>query len=53
MSQRSLKKWVEGSNYKGKCSQWADDVGWMSNHKKRKAKSESKKEQGQIITESV
>ena len=35
MSQRSLRKWVEGSDYEDKCSQRADDVEGMSNHGKR------------------
>ena len=27
---------MEGGDYKDKCSQWADDVGRMSNREKRK-----------------
>ena len=36
MSHRSSKNWMEGSDYKDKCSQWADDVGGMSNREKGK-----------------
>ena len=36
MSHRSLKKWMEGSDYKDKCSQQADDMGGMSNRGKEK-----------------
>ena len=43
MSHRSPKKQMEGSNYEDKCSQWADDVGGMSNRKKRKDKSKEKR----------
>ena len=42
MSHRSLRKQIEGSNYENKCGQRADDVGGMSNHEKRKEKSEEK-----------
>ena len=42
MSHRSPKKWMEGSNYKDKCGQQADDVEGMSNCKKGKDKSEEK-----------
>ena len=42
MSQRSPRKQMEGSDYEDKCSQWADDVGGMSNREKRKDKSERK-----------
>ena len=34
---------MEGSNYEVKCSQWADDMGRMSNHKKGNDKSKEKK----------
>ena len=34
---------MEGSDYEDKCSQWADDVGRMSNCEKRKDKSERKR----------
>ena len=47
MSQRSLRKQMGGSNYKGKWSQRADDVEWISNHKKRKGESEKEKNRGQ------
>ena len=33
---------MEGSDYEDKCSQWADDVGRMSNREKRKDKSKRK-----------
>ena len=33
---------MEGNNYEGKWSQWADDMEWMSNHEKRKDKSKRK-----------
>ena len=36
MSQRSLRKHVEGSNYEDKWSQQTDDMGWMSNCEKAK-----------------
>ena len=36
MTKRSLKKWMEGSDYERQVSQQADDVGGMSNHKKKK-----------------
>ena len=36
MSHRSLRNWMKGSDYKDKCGQWANDVGRMSNHGKRK-----------------
>ena len=42
MSHRSLKKRMKGSDYEDKCSQQADDVGRMSNHKKRKISPEEK-----------
>ena len=42
MSQGSPKKRTEESDYEGKWSQWADDVGRMSNREKRKDKSEEK-----------
>ena len=44
MSHRSLKKRMEGSNYEDKCGQQADDMGGVSNRKKRKDKSEKRKE---------
>ena len=34
MSHRSPRKQMEGSDYKDKCSQWADDMGRMSNRRK-------------------
>ena len=37
---------MEGSDYKDKCSQRADDMGRMSNHEKRNDKSKKGKEQG-------
>ena len=43
MSQRSPRKQMEGSNYKDKWSQWADDMGWMSNCEKTKDKSEKRR----------
>ena len=48
MSQRSLKKQMEGSNYKDKWGQQADDVEWMSNRKKRKDESEKEKNRGKM-----
>ena len=48
MNQRSLRKWMEGSNYEDKWSQWADDVERMSNHKKRKDKSKKQKNGGKM-----
>ena len=36
MSQGSPVKQMEGGDYEDKCSQQADDMGGMSNHKKRK-----------------
>ena len=33
---------MKGYDYKDKCSQWADDVGRKSNHKKGKDKSKEK-----------
>ena len=44
MSQRRPWNWIEGSDYEGKCSQWADDMGKMSNHIKRNDKSKKRKE---------
>ena len=41
-SHRSLKKWMEGSDYEDKCGQWADDMERMSNREKRKDKSKRK-----------
>ena len=46
MSHRSPKKWMEGSDYEGKCSQQTDDMGRMSNHDERKDKSEKRKDRG-------
>ena len=46
MSQRSPRKQIEGSDYEDKWSQWASDVGWMSNHEKRKDKSKRKENRG-------
>ena len=37
---------MEGSDYEDKCGQWADDMGRMSNRKKRKDKSKEKKRIG-------
>ena len=34
---------MKGSNYKDKWSQQANDMRWMSNHEKRKNKSEKKR----------
>ena len=48
MSHRSPKKRKEGSDYKDKCSQRANDVGGMSNRKKRKDKSEKEKSRGEL-----
>ena len=42
MSHRSLKKQMEGSDYEDKCSQRADDMGRISNCKKRKISPEEK-----------
>ena len=39
---------MEGSNYEDKWSQWTDDVRWMSNHEKRKEKSEKEKNRGKL-----
>ena len=44
MSHRSPKKRMEGSDYEDKWSQWANDVGRMSNREKKKSKSEKTKE---------
>ena len=46
MSQRSPRKWMEGSDYEDKCSQRADDMGGMSNHEKRKASPRKEKNRG-------
>ena len=46
MSQRNPRKQMEGSNYKDKWSQQANDVGWMSNCKKTKDKSKKQKNRG-------
>ena len=48
MSQRSLRKQIEGSDYEDKWSQQADDMGWMSNHEKRKEKSKKEKNRGKM-----
>ena len=42
MSHRSPKKQMEGSNYKDKCSQQADDMGGMSNCGKEKTSLQEK-----------
>ena len=42
MSHRSLWNQIEGSDYEDKCGQWADDVGGVSNHVRKKSKSERK-----------
>ena len=34
---------MEGSDYEDKCSQWADDMGRISNHRKRKDMSKKEK----------
>ena len=39
---------MEGSDYEDKCSQWADNVGGMSNRGKRKDKSEKRKDRGEL-----
>ena len=46
MSQRSLKKQMEGSDYEDKCGQQADDIGGISNHRKRKNKSKKQENRG-------
>ena len=43
MTHGSPKKWMEGSDYKDKWSQQADDMRLMSNCKKRKDKSKKKR----------
>ena len=43
-------KQMEGSDYEDMWSQWADDMGCVSNCEKRKDKSKKRKEQGQIVT---
>ena len=43
MSHRSPTKRMEGSDYEDKCSQRADDVGWMSNREKRKVSPRNKR----------
>ena len=48
MSHGSPKKWMEGSDYKDKCSQWADDVGGMSNHEKGKISPRKEKNRGEL-----
>ena len=48
MSHRSPKKWMEGSDYEDKCSQWANDMERMSNHKKRKDMSERQENRGKM-----
>ena len=37
---------MEEGDYKDKWSQWANDIGWMSNREKRKDKSEKEKNRG-------
>ena len=47
VSKNESEKSVESDgrkDYKGKCSQWANDMGRMSNRLKRKDKSEKRKE---------
>ena len=46
VSHRSPWNQMEGSDYEGKCSQWADDMGRESNYVKRNDKSVKGKEQG-------
>ena len=46
MSHRSLRKWMEESDYEDKCSQRADDVGEMSNCEKRKVSPRKEKNRG-------
>ena len=46
MSQKSLRKQMEESDYEDKWSQQADDMEWISNHKKRKDKSKKEKNRG-------
>ena len=36
MSHRSPWNWMEGSNYKDECSQWADSVRGMSNRRQKR-----------------
>ena len=48
MSQRSLRKQMEGSDYEDKCSQQADDVGRMSNREKRKISPRKEKNRGKL-----
>ena len=50
MSQRSPKKRIEGSDYEDKWGQRADDVGWMSNRKKRKISPRKEIEARAIVT---
>ena len=47
MSQRSLKKRMEGSDYEDKWSQRADDVRGMSNREKRKVSLRKEKNRGE------
>ena len=47
MSHRSPRKQMEGSNYEDKCSQWANDMGRMSNRRRKKGKSEEEKNRGE------
>ena len=35
---------MEGNDYEDKWGQWTNDVGWMSNHEKRKDKSKKGEE---------
>ena len=39
---------MEGSDYEDKCSQWANDVGGMSDHEKKKDKSEKQMNRGKM-----
>ena len=48
MSQRSPKKQMEGSDYKNKWSQWANDVGEMSNCVKIKMSPGKEKNRGEL-----
>ena len=48
MTHRSLRKQMEGSDYEGKCGQWANDMEGMSNCKKRKDKSKKQKNRSKM-----
>ena len=48
MSHRSPRKQMEGSDYEDKCSQWADDMRGMSNHRKEKISPSKEKNRGKI-----